>query len=220
MKTILISIALLCLPISAFAFGSKPADIQEQCKEQAENFYRDGKNHLVVTFEGLAMPSESFVYRGLIEKLQNTEIGSTFAVRAHRYKNAENAMTCIREWVNIHHERLNLTLIGHSFGGGIAVQSLLKTLKQENIKVKHVITLDPRDNSSSIFSCRMQNPGNEKYTRPSHVGQYINFYQCGGGLPGERVSGAENIEIERATHGNLPSQELVFKRVKELFEAL
>lgn len=219
MRAILTTFLLLCLPASAFAFGMKPADIQKQCREQAEEFYREGKDHLVVTFEGLAMPSKSYVYNSLIEKLKNTA-NLEFAVRAHRHTQATKAMICIREWEQVHHERLQLTIIGHSFGGGVAVQKLLNYLNTENIRVKNVITLDPRNPGSSIFSCRMQRPGREKFAKPVFVENYVNFYQCGGGLPGERVLGAENIEIDRATHTNLPNQELVYKKVKDLFESI
>lgn len=178
------------------------------CRNEALSARDKGINHLVVSFEGLASYWAGFVRKGLIYPMQK-KYGQSFVSKNHSYGGVRSAENCIRDWKLVHGPSLVLTVIGHSFGAGIAVPNLLSEIK--DIPVAHVITMDPRSWSTDWNYRRMRTL--DLYTTPGNVDTHVNFYQLGG-MRGYRYVGAENVQVFGSNHVGLPRVSKIHERVQ------
>lgn len=183
---------------------------QADCRDEALAASRKGIHHLVVSFEGLASYSAGFVRKGLIAPLIAAHPGR-FVSANFAYTSVTRAELCIREWSSVHGQSLRLTIIGHSFGGGIATFRLFKLIP--DLYISEAVTLDPRSwtSDSNLRKTRSL----EQFARPVNVGQFLNFYQRGG-MPGYRVEGAENFELTGVRHTRVPRHEAVRAALTDL----
>jgi len=184
-----------------------------ECTKDAQNSQKSGVNHLVVSFEGLASHFAGFVRKSLILNLQKRH-PNEFVSKNYSYRSSSKAAACIRDWHQVFKGEFILSIVGHSFGGGIATFELLQ--KIGDIPVDHAVTLDPR----SWVSDRdyRKNKDLFQFSNPGNVGYFVNFFQRGG-MPGYKVRGAENFELKNTSHTRVPAHGAVFQAVDcALFE--
>jgi hypothetical protein len=213
-KSLLAVVAILGFTIGAPAI----ANSEKNCREQAIEASKHLSPHLVLSFEGLFIPAKGILYRSLITPLSKQKPKNLF-YQQFRYSQAERATTCVLAWEKIlGKDGFTISVLGHSFGGGIGAPRLVKNLDRYGLKVKNLITMDPRDNSSKIFRCPSAEVGREKYAKLNNVESQISFFQCGRGLPGEHFSGVRNIEIKGHSHGNLPSSSLIYSITSQMIQ--
>ncbi|MCO5142946.1 MAG: hypothetical protein M9962_07645 [Oligoflexia bacterium] len=184
----------------------------EDCLREAQEAKQSGANHLVVSFEGLGSKQAGFVRNGLLKRIEN-DVGRIMVSKNYAYTEDAKAFECIKDFKNVLGKDLNLMVIGHSFGGGIAIFNLLD--RMNGMQVDNVITLDPRsmDSEARFMLSKSENI----YSKPNtvRIGAFYNFYQKGG-LPGYAVKGAKNIELKGVNHAALPSHSSVQKLAKKL----
>lgn len=176
------------------------------CVDDAKKSKAAGINHLVISFEGLMSYGAGFVRRSLIKNMSaNSQY--KFYSKNLSYTSTSKAVECINDWEQVFKSQYELTIIGHSFGGGIATFKLLGLIK--NVYVDNVITLDPRSWSSD--SGYYKTKSLYQFAAPKNVGKFLNFYQRGG-MPGYKVLGAENFELKNTTHTRVPTHSSVFDK--------
>ncbi len=127
---------------------------------------------------------------------------------------SSSAHECVQAFYRVHQSESKISVLGHSFGAGIATFSLLEKLATDSIMVENVITMDPRNGSNDgrYLATREQ----FQFEKPGHVAHFLNFRQRGGGLPGYSVTGAENIRVQGTTHVGLPRNEEVLAGARRL----
>jgi hypothetical protein len=186
-----------------------------QCAEMIAQAKTSGKKHFVVSFEGLASHGIGYVRRNLMQKLES-EFGRGFATINYGWRQSSKAHACAVQWARGIGEGHQISVIGHSFGAGIATFDFAEKLGQSGLKIRYAVTLDPRNwtNDAKFMSSREFH----QYTKPANVEKHINFWQ-GGGLRGYGVSGADNHEIKDSGHTGLPSNTKVHGIVRALFLA-
>ncbi len=178
------------------------------CDSEAQLAKSKGIHRLVVSFEGLMSYNAGFVRRALIKDLSDSH-KNLFHSKNYAYTSTTKAAACILEWKNVHRSDLHLTVVGHSFGGGIAVFKLLDLIPTVIVDV--AMTLDPRSwtadsrfyKSKSLF----------QFESTDNVVRFINFYQRGS-MPGYAVKGAENIELKHTRHTKVPAHPNVEKAAR------
>lgn len=180
------------------------------CRSDAITARERGVHHLVISFEGLASYFAGFVRKGLIAPLARAH-GDEFFSMNYAYTSSAKAAACVREWKSVQGSHLRVTVIGHSFGGGIAVPAFLSAAR--DIDFETVITLDPRSWSADANAARTKSL--DQFAAPANVRRFFNFYQRGG-MPGYRVLGAENYQIQGTTHTALPRNSTVIRAVDDL----
>ncbi|PCJ20598.1 MAG: hypothetical protein COB02_03495 [Candidatus Cloacimonadota bacterium] len=181
------------------------------CEVLAYDSKKANVSHLVISFEGLGSKFAGFVKRNITRKIQK-ELNYSFATKGYGWTDTNAAHECITKWSKVMKETLKLTIIGHSFGAGIATFKLLDKLKVSDIQVNNVITLDPRTGSNGGFSGEFMH-----FQKPEHVNLFVNFWQKRG-LRGYGVKGAENIQILNTGHVGLAKNKKVYDRVKSIIK--
>lgn len=188
-------------------FLSSQAQAADGCSALARESKTQGISHLIISFEGLASYWAGFVRRSLLRNLQSQFAGE-FASKNYSYTSSAAAAACISDWKKVWGDRAQFTVIGHSFGGGIAVFDLLKRVPQ--VTISHVITLDPR--SWTADSLYAKNKNLKQFTLPDNVVSGFNFYQRKA-MPGYQVEGAKNIQLVGPSHTKVPAHAEVFNVV-------
>jgi len=185
------------------------------CSQIVADARTSGKKHFVVSFEGLASHGAGFVRRNLMSKLQS-EFGRGFATINYGWRQSSKAHSCAVQWARSIGADHQISVVGHSFGAGIATFDFAEKLKNSGLKIRYAVTLDPRNwtNDAKFMSSREFN----QYQKPANVEKHINFWQ-GSGLRGYGVSGAENHEIKDSGHTGLPANPKVHEIVRALFLA-
>ncbi len=178
------------------------------CRSEALKARDSGVKHLVVSFEGLASYWAGFVRKGLIKPMQN-KYGATFVSKNYSYGSTQSAESCIRDFKLVMGSDLHLSVIGHSFGAGIAVFNLLNEIK--DISVNEVVTMDPRTWSTDWNYRRMKTL--DLFEKPANVARQMNFYQTGG-MRGYRVVGADNVQVTGTTHVGMPRVKGIHQQVQ------
>lgn len=182
--------------IFAFIFTSTIAQAKI-CTKDALAAKAQGVNHLVISFEGLMSYNAGFVRKTLIKNLQSK---FRFYSKNLSYTSTAKAVECLNDWENVFKSNYQLSVIGHSFGGGIATFKFLELIKHTH--VDNVMTLDPR--SWSTDSQYSKTKSLYQFKKPQNVDQFVNFYQRGG-MPGYRVQGAQNQELKNTKHTKVPA---------------
>jgi hypothetical protein len=186
---------------------SRPAVAASGCLQEARDAKKQSVSHLVVSFEGLASYFAGFVRRSLIRDLQEKYEGE-FISKNYSYTSSVSAAQCAKDWYGVFGDQAVITVIGHSFGGGIAVFEMLKRLP--NVPVNHVVTLDPRSwTTDSLYS---KNKNLAPFTLPTNVLEGWNFYQRGA-MPGYEVRGAKNFRLSGVSHVRVPAHPEVLRAV-------
>ncbi len=200
--------------ITALTLGlTQTAHAASSCRSEALDARDKGVHHLVVSFEGLASYFAGFTRRGLIRPLQ-TKYGATFVSENFSWGSSQKAENCIRDWKVVHGPDLKLSIIGHSFGGGIAVFELLREIK--DIDVANVITIDPRSWTTDRNYRRLGTM--DLFTQPANVEEFSNFYQTGA-MRGYRVIGATNVKVSGKGHTRMPTAPELYKHAAcQLFD--
>lgn len=176
------------------------------CYQEALKAKSDGNHHLVISFEGLMSYNAGFVRKTLIRDLKNEY---TFFSKNLSYTSVKTAMECIYDWENVFRQNYKLSIIGHSFGGGIATFELLEKIK--NLHVDHVMTLDPRSWKSDSLYRKSKNLN--VFKKPLNVREFYNLYQRGA-MPGYKVLDATNTKLENTSHTGLPAHDTVFQQAR------
>lgn len=206
-----------------------------ECLREAREAKQSGVKNLVISFEGLGAKNLGFVRNGLLAKI-GKEIRRTAVSKNYDYTEDDKAYACVKDFKKIYKEDIRITIIGHSFGGGIGTFKLLARMNGQ--AVQNVITLDPRsmDGDSKYWRLMSQNYNkndfrkvsfnkNNKKKEPSEavfecpknvkIGNFYNFYQKGG-MPGYEVKGARNFELKNISHISVPADRKVQKATKNL----
>lgn len=182
------------------------------CDVLAFDAKKAGVHHLVISFEGLGSKYIGFVRKNITRKIQK-ELDYSFATKGYGWTDTQSASECIDTWSSLMKEDLKLTVVGHSFGAGIATFRLLDELKESGIHVNNVITLDPRTGSNvKGFKGKFMH-----FEKPEHVDQFVNFWQKNG-LRGYGVEGAENIQINNSGHVGLATNKKIYNRIKQIIK--
>jgi pimeloyl-ACP methyl ester carboxylesterase len=176
------------------------------CLKEAQNAKSQGISHLVVSFEGLASYFSGFVRRSLIRDLQKN-YGDEFVSKNYSYTSSKTAAECVSDWATVFKTQSTITIIGHSFGGGIATFDLLQ--KIPNVRIQNVITLDPRSWTSDSNYNRNKNM--YQFVIPKNVIYGMNFFQRGG-MPGYKVENANNYQLTNTAHTRVPAHSIVYEK--------
>ncbi|MCO4780786.1 MAG: hypothetical protein KC646_00575 [Candidatus Cloacimonetes bacterium] len=182
------------------------------CDVLAYDSKKVGVRHLVISFEGLGSKYIGFVRKNITRKIQK-ELNYNFATKGYGWTDTEAAYDCVSTWSNLMKDQLQLTVVGHSFGAGIATFKFLDKLQASEIKVDNVITLDPRTGSNGG---KLKNKFMH-FQKPDHVKLFVNFWQKNG-LRGYGVEGAENIQITNSGHVGLASNKKIYNRIKTIIK--
>lgn len=201
MRLFLLALTLLAPPISAYARTS--------CEQAALS---STKTHLIITMEGLMGGVDGRAAAMARRSVAAASSGAT--VVPFSYTQVAQAAACAEVWKRLYGERLKITFVGHSFGGGRGALPLMNSLAAKGIQVNEMVILDGRvcDQNSGIM-CREENAcandGGRVLTRPPNVGRVFNFYQCGGGLQGRKFredGRVQNIQVN-SSHIGMPRHE-------------
>lgn len=195
------------------------AQLTNECRRQLDSARRSGSRELVVTFEGLlgqelfGSPVKNQLLRpwmaenGAVPAIHHGCTTSMSASLASGCANqVKSAMDCVRAFRKALGTRLQLSVIGHSFGGSYGVFNFLRLAEQEGIFIENVMTLDPRTHHDDVATRgkKAPDPAMYRYAKPANVGRMINVYQCSG-LRGYLVKNAMNISLcGKASHLGLP----------------
>ncbi|MCB0377927.1 MAG: hypothetical protein KDD33_05485 [Bdellovibrionales bacterium] len=193
MKALILSIVfVIALPLPSYAIFGVLAG-HHGCPAQPKG------NHLVVSFEGLgnlgvnhANISNAFQSNASYTPLNLSRFGGS------------TAYNCI-ERLKRQNPKLKVSIIGHSCGG-VTAANLANKLASNGMAPNNVMTIDPRCHHA-LYTCADSKPA-PAFNKAPGVGQWVNFYQCGGGLAGQKVSGACNARIN-AAHVNMPGDSRV-----------
>lgn len=194
-------------------YGGLAWGANNNCRDQAREALRQGHSSLIISFEGLFSKMAGYVRNGLMKPLEE-EMPNQFSHNNYGWRETRAAFNCILQWREIFGNRLNLTIIGHSFGAGYATFELLDDLRRTGIAVRNVITLDPR--TARTDSNYRRSGDLKQFERPGNVGNFVNLYQRSSGLPGFEVRGAQNIRVEGTSHTRIPSHATTAREVRNL----
>lgn len=161
-------------------------------------------NHMVVSFEGLGNTGISKANLSNAFEGQLNYTAMNLPAQIDSPNSLSKAYNCILQQRR-NSPNMKISIIGHSCGGVTAV-NLAQQLSNAGITVENVLTVDPRCRHS-LYTCA-DNMSSAAFSRPSRVRQFVNFYQCGGGLAGQRVAGACNNRIS-SSHTFMPSNSQV-----------
>ncbi|MEW6709946.1 MAG: hypothetical protein AB1403_09020 [Candidatus Riflebacteria bacterium] len=212
----IVALAMISIFCLAFTDG-----VMASNRDEALEFKQKGVDLLIVSFEGLASHGIGFVRNGLIEYLESS-VKVPFVSKNYAYTDDSKAYSLIRDYFEVYGKNLRIMIIGHSFGGGIAVVKLLKRLKAyvdlkrvKGFSIESVITLDPRswDGDTKFWTSRNE----YLYSAPAGLdilNQY-NFYQTSLLMRGYKFKNAKNIKL-RTMHTKMPKEKKVRTLCKDL----
>lgn len=208
-KTALYAMCLVMAMSLVFLASASAADYTSAANKAKAK----GITNLVVSIEGLMSKPLGFVRNGLVKYLKE-KAQTQFA--SHNFGDNERfeVNKCIKTYRKVIGESLRVTIIGHSFGGGITTFKVLE--KIEGIPVANVVTLDPRSWDGDIqYRIRKSDV---IYKRPGNVEitNFLNFFQTGM-MRGYQVKGARNVKI-KAMHVAVPKNDQVRKAVLALLD--
>lgn len=179
------------------------------CSRDALEAQRSKTYDIVFSFEGLASHGAGFVRNGLIEPLPDTFVSKNFA-----YTQDDEAYDCTRDFQALLGDKMRLFVVGHSFGGGIAVPNYLARFPKGAV-VHGVVTLDPRSWTSDSIYGQTKDLFVFQRNKDLKIQAWVNYFQRGG-MPGYKVKGAINVPINDASHVGLPKQDPVKNTLMEL----
>jgi pimeloyl-ACP methyl ester carboxylesterase len=214
MAFILYVLAFVLTPSPAKAFFG--ASAQTKCKEQAQQAASQGNHSLIITMEGLFGGrngrAAAFARRAL------GRAGKSATVMPYSHTQSSAAAECAAIWKSIHGNRLKVTFVGHSFGGGRGAFPTLEKMAEKGIRVQDLVVFDGRTGSEMVCG----ELGGPKFTRPPNVDYVTNFYQCGAGLPGRTFVEDGRVRNHRlpegfGAHVNLPSNSFALDVVSDIF---
>jgi hypothetical protein len=187
------------------------------CERNAKDAKGRGIRYVVFSFEGLASYLAGFVRNNLVESLPGS-YQQRFVAESFAYTGDDQAVRCLRDYQAVFGKSAKFVVIGHSFGGGIAVPNFLDKLSSSD-ELHAVITLDPRSwTSDSIYSRSKDLFVFQPKLKPT-VRIFLNFFQRGS-MPGYKVKGAVNVPINDSNHVGMPANQRVHHSVEEILSAL
>jgi hypothetical protein len=205
---------ILCSIVSlVFIYPAYAVKSAKQCLQDAKQAQASGSSQLVITMEGLMGG-----FDGRAAKLARTSLsksGLDANVAAFSHLNSSLAAQCANAWKKVHGDKLRITFIGHSFGGGLGAMPALKEMAGYGITVQNLVILDGRTGSEVVCGAN----GGPTFEKPENVEKVISFCQCGF-MPGRSFEPGENVEnitVYGTSHINLPGSKVAKDRVTELF---
>jgi hypothetical protein len=137
---------------------------------------------------------------GLALKIRN-ERNAQYSIRGFSHAlGPERIATCAREWQSVHGDRLRVTVMGHSLGGGQALIKTADNLEQIGIQIDTLVSLDGRNGPERRCGDKEQ-----PYVQPRNVDRVYNFRRCGLGLDGREWTGThvQNFLVN-SPHSSVP----------------
>lgn len=171
-------------------------------------------NHLVVTLEGLG--GELLGSQAL--QLARRANHSNYQIANYSHSHAAGIVgNCVERWKRSAGPNARITIIGHSLGGGAAVD-LANNLQRRKISVEDMITFDGRYGNEG--GCLIRGTFNPrlKLSKPYNVKNVRNYYQRNDICPGRLFlegHGVQNIPMQ-SSHIGLPRQGRANSEVSQL----
>lgn len=218
--------------MGSFSIAEAQAPSSE-CRRQLDQARRRNSPNLVVTFEGLF--GQELFGSPVKNHLMDPWIRSNGAVAVSHHgcttsmfaelsrgcaPQVQSAMACLRIFQSEFGSRLNVSVIGHSFGASYGVFNFIKQAEREGVFIENVLTLDARTHhdDQATRGRNAPDPSMYRYERPRNVGRFINVYQCSG-LRGYLVKNATNISLcGEASHLRLPAHPRVRQVADQLLD--
>ena len=206
MKTLVIVSTILFVQ-GAFAIGAinnpfKKNSCYDDAREVADALAPGEKAVFATYFDGWIvneMPG-SFLKPALMKPMQKA--CGKHRMRFRGYSNNESgwrkAAECAAAWQSVLGNRVEISVFGHSFGGGMGAIPAAQRMKARGLNVKNLVVYDPRewDSRRGIMKDKA------RYSALSGVNT-VNYRQDGG-LPGEFVANSDETTVNGINHGALP----------------
>ncbi len=176
----LIYVALLSLGELALScpWDLIPGTSSGTCEAAASRAAASNNPNLVISMEGLCSGPNAGAAAAARATAGASGIGAP--VMSYSWLGGAQATRCAEIWKNKFGDKLRLTFIGHSFGGGPGRRSAVDAMARKNIHIQNLVMFDPRE----AYDVRCGEGGGPKYEVPGNVTNVLNFYQCDAGLPG------------------------------------
>lgn len=179
------------------------------CDQQIAHAKQSGSNHMLISFEGLGSKQMGFVRNNIVKRAHG-DVNSGWVSKSYGWQDASAASECAQRF---HLETGGkISVVGHSFGGGIATFKFADQLNQSGVPIENAVTLDPRNMGNDTNYAMTRNFN--QYQKPPNVNNFTNFYQ-NSGLRGYGVEGANNINLQ-SSHVGLAREEQVYTHVRGL----